>query len=81
MKEPPDQTAVFSAENLLSPPGMTEPEDPEDFLCALAQAGVGVEEDDALRLGSSGKSGTTSDSLLRGRYAGHQTLLLGLGDA
>ena len=50
MNEPPDHTAVFSAENLLSPAGITVPKYCLKMLRMLAQRGVGVKEDDALRL-------------------------------
>ena len=49
MNEPPDQTAVLSAANLLSFCGMIVPKYCLNEVLVLAQRGVGVEEDHALR--------------------------------
>ena len=53
MNEPPDQTAVFSEANLLSPTGMTVPKYSRKSSGCSLSAGVGVEEDHALRSSSS----------------------------
>jgi hypothetical protein len=50
MNEPPDQTAVFSAENFIVTGGDHSAEVLLEDLWVFTQARVGVQEDDALRL-------------------------------
>jgi hypothetical protein len=81
MNEPPDQTAVLSAANLLSPAGMTEPKYSLEDVLVLAQPGVGVDEDDALLLQVLADLVVDDLGLVLRGHAGDQALLLGLGDA
>jgi hypothetical protein len=80
MNEPPDHTAVLSAENLLSPAGITVPK--YSWKISGCSAGrVGVEEDDALRLQVLTDLVVDHLGLVLRGDAGDQALLLGLGDA
>ena len=81
MNEPPDHTAVFSAANLLSPAGMTEPKYSRNSSGVLAQRRVGVQEEDALLLEVLADLVVDDLGLVLGRDAGDQPLLLGLRDA
>ena len=79
MNEPPDQTAEFSAANLLSFGGMILPKYLRDDVLVLAQARVHVEEEHAL-LGQLLLQLVVDDlGLVLGADAG-EVLLLGLGD-
>ncbi len=80
MNEPPDQTAEFSAANLLSFCGMIVPEVLLDELLVLAQPGVHVEEEDALGLEILLELVVDDLGLVLGTDAG-QVVLLSLGDA
>ena len=80
MNEPPDQTAEFSAANLLSFGGMILPKYSLDELLVLAQAGVHVEEEHALLLEILLELVVDDLGLVLGADAG-QELLLGLGNA
>ena len=81
MNEPPDHTAVFSAANLLSPTGITEPKYSWNSSSCSRSAGVGVEEDDALLLQVLADLVVDDLGLVLRRDAGDQPLLLGLRDA
>ena len=81
MNEPPDQTAVFSAANLLSPAGITEPKYSLEDLLVLAERGVGVQEEDALLLEVLPDLVVDDLGLVLRRDTGDQALLLRLGDA
>ena len=80
MNEPPDQTAEFSAANLLSFGGMILPKYCLDDVLVLAQARVHVEEEDALLLEVLAQLVVDDLGLVLRPDAG-QVLLLGLGDA
>ena len=80
MNEPPDQTAEFSAANLLSAAGMTVAEVLLDDVRVLAQPGVHVQEDDALLLEVLADRVVDDLGLVLGRDT-RQELALGLGDA
>ena len=80
MNEPPDQTAELSAANLLSFAGMIVAEVLLDELLVLPQAGVHVEEEDALVLEVLLELVVDDLGLVLRADAG-EVLLLGLGDA
>ena len=80
MNEPPDQTAELSAANLLSFCGMIVPKYSLDEVLVLPQAGVHVEEEDALLLELLLELVVDDLGLVLGADAG-EVLLLGLGDA
>src|SRR5450755_1885499 len=71
MKEPPDHTAVFSAENLLSPAGLAEQ------VLVLTQAGIGVEEQHALLFQVLANLVVNNFTFVLRRYARNKPLLLG----
>ena len=80
MNEPPDQTAELSAENLLSAGGMTVREILAHDVLVLAQAGVHVGEQHALRFEILADAMVDHFGIvLRGDAA--QKLALGFGDA
>ena len=81
MNEPPDHTEVFSAANLLSPTGMTVPKYSWKSSGCSLQRGVGVEEDDALRLEVLADRVVDDLGLVLRGDAGDEALLLRLGDA
>ena len=81
MNEPPDQTAVFSAANLLSPTGMTVPKYSRKSSGCSLSAGVGVEEDHALALELLVDLVVDHLGLVLSRHTRHQPCLLRLGDA
>ena len=81
MNDPPDQTAEFSAENLLSPLGMTEPKYSRNSSGCSRSAGVGVQEDHALLLQVLADLVVDDLGLVLRGDTGHQAGLLGLGDA
>ena len=80
MNDPPDQTAEFSAANLLSFCGMIVPDVLLDDVLVLAQRRVHVEEDHALRL-EVGLELVVDDLGLVLRADAGEVLLLRLGDA
>ena len=80
MNEPPDQTAEFSAANLLSPGGMTVAEVLAEELRVLAQRRVAVAEDHALVLEVLLDRVVDDLALVLRRDAGEE-LPLRLGDA
>ena len=80
MNEPPDQTAVFSAANLLSFEGMIVPKYCLTMLLVLAQARVHVQEEHALRL-EVGLQLVVDDLRLVLRADAGKVLLLRLRDA
>ena len=80
MNDPPDQTAVFSAENLLSPAGMTVVKYSRNSSRLLLQSRVGVDEDDALLLEVLADLVVDDLGLVLRGDAGDQALLLRLGD-
>ena len=80
MNEPPDQTAEFSAANLLSVGGMIVPKYCLNEVLVVAQRGVGVEEDHALLLEVLLELVVDDLGVVLRADAGEE-LLLGLGDA
>ena len=81
MNEPPDQTAVLSAANLLSPTGNDRAEVLLEDLRVLLERGVGVQEDDALLLQLLVDLVVDHLGLVLGRHARDQPGLLRLRDA
>ncbi len=80
MNEPPDQTEVFSAANLLSPSRNHRAEVFLEDVLVLAQAGVGVEEEHALLLQVLTDLVIDDFGLVLRGDARDQPLLLSLGD-